>query len=382
MIGGGIAAVTGYVTLRLYVRLSRQPRRLVAVKEKGRKLIAQNRKARHDYSILDTYEAGVALMGTEVKRLRLGRASLVDGFATIDDGEVWLRDVHIPEYTQGSWTNHEPRRTRKLLLHREEIERLIGKTRESGLTLVPLSLYFTDGKVKVRAGAGARQAVLRQAAGPRQARRRPRDPAGLGRAAKGRARGCGDPAGGRRRRPGVRGGARPARAGRRAHPLPARAASWTRSGATSTRPTTHYGTAWPVHYRTSVSRAARHAATSSACRRSPRWSTRTSPAWPVAHRVGTRVRRADPGRRADRHALPRARRGRRTSARRSRRARGWSRCTCRSAASIRATRCCARCGGCSPRRACRRSCTAAAARCPARTPASTCSARCSPRTRG
>jgi SsrA-binding protein len=114
----------------------------------GRKLIAQNRKARHDYSVIDTYEAGVMLTGTEVKSLRLGRASLVDGFATIDDGEIFLRNVHIPEYEQGSWTNHEPRRVRKLLLHRAEIERLIGKTKESGLTLVPLALYFSAGKVK------------------------------------------------------------------------------------------------------------------------------------------------------------------------------------------------------------------------------------------
>src|SRR4029450_7888087 len=90
---------------------------VMAVKPGGRKLIAQNRKARHDYAILDTYEAGIALTGTEVKSLRLGRASLVDGFATIDDGEIFLRNVHIPEYTEGSWTNHEPRRTRKLLLH-------------------------------------------------------------------------------------------------------------------------------------------------------------------------------------------------------------------------------------------------------------------------
>ena len=118
-------------------------------RQSGRKLIAQNRKARHDYAILDTFEAGIALTGTEVKSLRLGRASLVDGFATIDDGEVYLRNVHIPEYEQGSWTNHEPRRVRKLLLHRGEILRLIGKTKESGLTLVPLALYFSQGKVKV-----------------------------------------------------------------------------------------------------------------------------------------------------------------------------------------------------------------------------------------
>jgi SsrA-binding protein len=119
------------------------------MQERGEKVIASNRKARHDYTILDTYEAGVMLQGTEVKSLRLGRASLVDAFATVDEGEIFLRNVHIPEYTQGSWTNHEPRRTRKLLLHRSEIERLIGKTREGGLTLVPLRMYFSDGKVKV-----------------------------------------------------------------------------------------------------------------------------------------------------------------------------------------------------------------------------------------
>ena len=119
------------------------------MRESGQKVIVSNRKARHDYAILDTYEAGIMLTGTEVKSLRLGRASLVDAFATVDDGEVFLRNAHIPEYTRGSWTNHEPRRTRKLLLHRSEIERLIGKTREGGLTLVPLSMYFSDGKVKV-----------------------------------------------------------------------------------------------------------------------------------------------------------------------------------------------------------------------------------------
>lgn len=118
-------------------------------RESGRKLIAQNRKARHDYAIVDTYEAGLVLVGTEVKSLRLGRASLIDGYATIDDGEVWLRGVHIPEYTEGTWTNHEPRRNRKLLLHREEIAKLIGKTHEGGSTLIPLEMYFNDGKVKV-----------------------------------------------------------------------------------------------------------------------------------------------------------------------------------------------------------------------------------------
>ena len=123
-------------------------------KEKGRSVIATNRKARHNYAILDTYEAGIALVGTEVKALRDGKASLVDAFATVDDGEVWLRNLHIPEYHHGSWTNHPPRRNRKLLLHRRQIDMLVGKIRDGNLTLVPLSLYFTDGKVKVESSAG------------------------------------------------------------------------------------------------------------------------------------------------------------------------------------------------------------------------------------
>ena len=158
------------------------------MKEKGRKLIAQNRKARHDYAILDTYEAGVALMGTEVKSLRLGRASLVEAYATVDDGEVWLRGLNIPEYTLGSWTNHEPRRTRKLLLHKAEIERLIGKIREGGLTLVPLSLYFSDGKVKceLALARGKRSYDKRSDLAKRDANREIQR--AYGRAAKGRAR--------------------------------------------------------------------------------------------------------------------------------------------------------------------------------------------------
>ncbi|SLC89459.1 SsrA-binding protein [Mycobacteroides abscessus subsp. massiliense] len=115
----------------------------------GRKVIATNRKARHNYSIIDVYEAGVQLVGTEVKTLREGKASLVDAFATVDDGEVWLRGVHIPQYDHGAWTNHAPLRNRKLLLHRAQIDMLVGKTRDGNLTLVPLSLYFLDGKVKV-----------------------------------------------------------------------------------------------------------------------------------------------------------------------------------------------------------------------------------------
>jgi len=115
----------------------------------GRRLIASNRKARHNYSILDVFEAGVVLVGTEVKSLREGQASLADAFATVDDGEIWLRNLHIPEYHHGSWTNHAARRNRKLLLHRREIDTLLGKIRDGNLTLVPLSLYFLDGKVKV-----------------------------------------------------------------------------------------------------------------------------------------------------------------------------------------------------------------------------------------
>jgi len=122
---------------------------MAAKTERAFKVVADNRKARFNYEIGDIFEAGIALTGTEVKSLRAGRASLADGFAQISDGEVWLHNVHIPEYTLGTWTNHVPRRTRKLLLHRGEIERLDRKTTEQGLTLVPLSLYFKDGKVKV-----------------------------------------------------------------------------------------------------------------------------------------------------------------------------------------------------------------------------------------
>lgn len=138
-----------------------------------RQLIAQNRRARHDYAIEDVYEAGLVLTGTEVKSLRAGRASLVDAFASVRDGELWLENAHIPEYTQGSWTNHEPRRRRKLLMHRAEITRLLGKTREGGLTLVPLSLYFKDGRVKIELALarGRRSYDKRAALAERQASR-------------------------------------------------------------------------------------------------------------------------------------------------------------------------------------------------------------------
>ena len=118
-------------------------------KETGQKLIASNKKARHDYHILDTYEAGLVLTGSEVKSLRMGRASLVDGYVFIENGEAWLDAAYIPEYLNGSWTNHAPRRKRKLLLHRQQIAKPYQKTREGGMTIVPLQLYFKDGRAKV-----------------------------------------------------------------------------------------------------------------------------------------------------------------------------------------------------------------------------------------
>ncbi|MDP4714769.1 MAG: SsrA-binding protein SmpB [Candidatus Nanopelagicales bacterium] len=142
-------------------------------REQGRKLIAQNRKARHDYSIDSTIEAGLVLTGTEVKSLRAGRATLTDGYATIESGEVWLRGVHIPEYALGTWTNHEPRRARKLLLKREEIRKLAAKTQAKGFTLVPISLYFKDGyaKVEIALATGRKQGDKRQAIAEREAKR-------------------------------------------------------------------------------------------------------------------------------------------------------------------------------------------------------------------
>jgi SsrA-binding protein len=139
-------------------------------KDTGRKLVANNKKARHDFMIEDVFEAGLVLTGTEVKALRAGRASLVDGWCTIDGGEAWLEGVHIPEYTQGTWTNHAPRRKRKLLLHRSEIDRLAGKSREKGQTIVPLSLYFLDGraKVEIALARGKREYDKRQTLRERQ----------------------------------------------------------------------------------------------------------------------------------------------------------------------------------------------------------------------
>ena len=121
-------------------------------RERGQKLIANNKRARYDYFIDDVYEAGIVLFGTEVKALRQGKASINDAYATVDDGELWLENAYIPEFTQGSWTNHAPRRRRKLLLAKKEIARLAGKTKEVGFTLVPISLYFKDGYAKIEIG--------------------------------------------------------------------------------------------------------------------------------------------------------------------------------------------------------------------------------------
>jgi SsrA-binding protein len=142
-------------------------------REQGRKVVASNRKAHHDYAIQDTYEAGLALTGTEVKSLRLGRASLTDAFGHENDGELFLHGLHIPEYTMGTWTNHEPRRVRKLLLHRDEIRKIQGKLRDDGVTLVPLSVYFHNGyaKVEIALARGKKSYDKRQDLASRDAQR-------------------------------------------------------------------------------------------------------------------------------------------------------------------------------------------------------------------
>ena len=115
----------------------------------GIKIVSENRKARHDYHIHETFEAGIALTGTEVKSLRAGKANLKDSYARIENGEVFLQQMHISPYEQGNRFNHDPLRPRKLLLHRQEINRLLGKTREKGFSLVPLKIYFSRGKAKI-----------------------------------------------------------------------------------------------------------------------------------------------------------------------------------------------------------------------------------------
>ncbi len=139
----------------------------------GMKIIATNRSARHDYFIDDVFEAGVVLQGTEVKSLRQGRATIGDGYVAIDRGEAWLENVHIPEYTEGTWTNHSPRRKRKLLLHAHEIDKLAVDTREKGITIVPLRLYFVKGRAKVEIGVarGKKQHDKRHALKEKQDKR-------------------------------------------------------------------------------------------------------------------------------------------------------------------------------------------------------------------
>jgi SsrA-binding protein len=156
-------------------------------REQGRKVVASNRKALHDYSILETFEAGLVLTGTEVKSLRLGRASLVDAFGQEHQGELFLHALHIPEYTQGTWTNHEPRRTRKLLLHRDEIAKILNKLRDEGITLVPLQMYFNNGyaKVEIALGRGKKSYDKRQDLATRDAQKEINR--ALGRRAKGMA---------------------------------------------------------------------------------------------------------------------------------------------------------------------------------------------------
>ena len=142
-------------------------------RERGRQVVASNRRARHDYHVDQTYEAGLVLVGTEVKSLRAGRASLADGYAALKGGELWLHNVHIPEYEAGTWTNHEPRRARKLLLHRRELRELSKAVSQKGMTLVPLSLYFSDGYAKVEIGVarGKKHYDKRQALASRDAKR-------------------------------------------------------------------------------------------------------------------------------------------------------------------------------------------------------------------
>ncbi|MCI0158719.1 SsrA-binding protein SmpB [Leifsonia shinshuensis] len=139
-------------------------------RERGQKVVATNRRARHDYTIEDTYEAGLVLTGTEVKSLREGRASLVDGYAFVDGGEAWLDAVHIPEYLDGTWNNHAPRRKRKLLLHKAQIVKIENKVKQGGYTIVPLSIYFSDGRAKVELAVakGKREYDKRQALRERQ----------------------------------------------------------------------------------------------------------------------------------------------------------------------------------------------------------------------
>jgi SsrA-binding protein len=139
----------------------------------GEKSVATNRRARHDYHIEETFEAGMVLTGSEVKSLRAGRASLAEAYARVTDGEVWVENLHIPPYSHSTAGSYDPRRSRKLLLHRREIDRLVGRTQERGLTLIPLRLYFRHGLAKLQLGVGRGKArhEKRQAIAEREHRR-------------------------------------------------------------------------------------------------------------------------------------------------------------------------------------------------------------------
>lgn len=144
-------------------------------KEKSVKVVCENRKARHDYFIEETYEAGIALQGTEVKSLRFGRANLKDSFARVEKGEVWLYNMHISPYEQGNRFNHEPTRPRKLLLHKREILKLLGNTEREGYTLIPLRVYFSPygkAKVELALAKGKKLYDKREAIAKREAQRR------------------------------------------------------------------------------------------------------------------------------------------------------------------------------------------------------------------
>lgn len=159
----------------------KQPKLSEAEKRKAasdaHQTIARNRRARHDYEIEQVWEAGIVLQGTEVKALRMGRASLIDGWVEIKDGEAWLYGVNIPMYSQGSWTNHAPTRKRKLLLHRQEILRMEHRVAAKGYALIPLELYFVGGRAKVEVGLGRgkkeydKRHALREAQDRREAER-------------------------------------------------------------------------------------------------------------------------------------------------------------------------------------------------------------------
>jgi SsrA-binding protein len=146
----------------------------------GEHTVASNRKARHDYDILETYECGIVLTGSEVKSLRSGRASLADAYARVDRGEVWLEGMHVPPYEQGDTRRHEAVRPRKLLLHRTQIQELGAETAEKGLALVPLRVYFTHGmcKVELALARGRRRHEKRQAIAKREAQREMEQAAG------------------------------------------------------------------------------------------------------------------------------------------------------------------------------------------------------------